>query len=54
MPASHALNIHGYLLCYSIASRSSFEVLRVLRDKILELRCDVDIDCSVSALQVVS
>lgn len=38
MPASHALNIHGYLLCYSIASRGSFQVLRVLRDKLLELR----------------
>lgn len=31
------IGIHGYLLVYSIASRSSFEVLPTIRDKILNI-----------------
>ncbi|KAJ3315765.1 GTP-binding protein [Blyttiomyces sp. JEL0837] len=31
----HAIGIHGYVLAYSIASRSSFEMCSVIRDKIL-------------------
>ncbi|KAI9003106.1 small GTPase superfamily [Gaertneriomyces semiglobifer] len=35
MNSKHALGIHGYVLVYSIASRSSFEMCAVVRDKIL-------------------
>ncbi|KAJ3417083.1 GTP-binding protein [Chytridiales sp. JEL 0842] len=31
----HAIGIHGYVLVYSISSRSSFEMCNVIRDKIL-------------------
>lgn len=31
----HLIGIHGYLLVYSIASRSSFEMIPIIRDKIL-------------------
>ncbi|KAJ1528213.1 GTP-binding protein [Nowakowskiella sp. JEL0078] len=33
--SKHAIGIHGYVLVYSIASRESFEVCKVIRDKIL-------------------
>ncbi|KAJ3196265.1 GTP-binding protein [Irineochytrium annulatum] len=33
----HALGIHGYVLVYSIASRSSFDMTSIIRDKILNL-----------------
>ncbi|TPX36870.1 hypothetical protein SeMB42_g07000 [Synchytrium endobioticum] len=31
----HAIGIHGYVLVYSIASKTSFEMCKVIRDKIL-------------------
>jgi Ras family protein len=31
----HLIGIHGYLLVYSVASRSSFEMIRIVLDKIL-------------------
>lgn len=31
----HAIGIHGYILVYSIQSKSSFDILPVIRDKIL-------------------
>jgi Ras homolog enriched in brain len=33
--SKHAIGIHGYVLVYSIASRQSFEMISILRDKIL-------------------
>ncbi|KAI8896606.1 small GTPase superfamily [Globomyces pollinis-pini] len=33
--SKHAIGIHGYVLIYSIASRQSFEMCGILRDKIL-------------------
>ncbi|KAI9205829.1 small GTPase superfamily [Polychytrium aggregatum] len=33
--SKHAIGIHGYVLVYSIASRQSFEMCHVVRDKIL-------------------
>lgn len=35
MSQKHLLGIHGYMLIYSVASRSSFDMIPVLRDKIL-------------------
>lgn len=31
----HAMGIHGYVLVYSITNRQSFELIQLLRDKIL-------------------
>jgi len=33
--SQHATGIHGYVLVYSVTSRSSFEIIKVIRDKIL-------------------
>ncbi len=33
--SKHFIGIHGYVLVYSVASMSSFEMVQVIRDKIL-------------------
>jgi Ras homolog enriched in brain len=33
--SKHFIGIHGYMLVYSVASRQSFDVLPIIRDKIL-------------------
>ena len=33
--SKHFIGIHGYMLVYSVASKQSFEMVRVIRDKIL-------------------
>jgi Ras family protein len=33
----HLIGIHGYILAYSVASRSSFEMVPIIRDKILDI-----------------
>ncbi|KAI3643483.1 hypothetical protein MP228_004990 [Amoeboaphelidium protococcarum] len=35
MSSTHNFGIHGYVLVYSIANRESFELLNVIRDKVL-------------------
>lgn len=35
MQSKHFIGIHGYLLVYSVGSKQSFEMIRVIRDKIL-------------------
>lgn len=37
MNEKHLIGIHGYLLVYSVTSRQSFELIDVIRDKILNL-----------------
>lgn len=34
-PRQYAVGIHGYILVYSVTSRSSFELVSVIRDKVL-------------------
>ena len=36
-PAQYAVDIHGYVLVYSIDSLKSFEVIQVLYDKIVDM-----------------
>jgi Ras family protein len=36
LSSKHAIGIHGYVLVYSIASKQSFEMCAILRDKILD------------------
>ncbi|CAG8596740.1 11353_t:CDS:2 [Ambispora gerdemannii] len=33
--STHAVGIHGYVLVYSVTSRQSFEMMKIIRDKIL-------------------
>ncbi|KAI9824832.1 MAG: GTP-binding protein [Phylliscum demangeonii] len=33
--SKHFIGIHGYMIVYSVASKQSFEMVRVIRDKIL-------------------
>ncbi|CAI5758792.1 unnamed protein product [Candida verbasci] len=35
MNEKHLIGIHGYLLIYSVTSRQSFELIEIIRDKIL-------------------
>lgn len=35
MSEKHLIGVHGYLLVYSVSSRQSFEMVEVIRDKIL-------------------
>lgn len=33
--SKHFIGIHGYMIVYSVASKQSFEMVRIIRDKIL-------------------
>jgi len=35
MSSRHAIGIHGYIIVYSITSRSSLDMAKIIRDKIL-------------------
>lgn len=35
LSSRHAVGLHGWVLVYSVSSRSSFEMCSVIRDKIL-------------------
>ncbi|MCJ1354374.1 MAG: GTP-binding protein [Icmadophila ericetorum] len=35
LSSKHFIGIHGYMLVYSVASKQSFEMIRIIRDKIL-------------------
>jgi len=39
--SKHAIGIHGYVLVYSIASRSSFDMIQIVYDKIIDF-CGVN------------
>ncbi|CCJ30302.1 unnamed protein product [Pneumocystis jirovecii] len=34
--SKHFIGMHGYILVYSIASKSSFQMIKIIRDKILD------------------
>ncbi|KAI8647294.1 ferrous iron transporter B [Parasitella parasitica] len=36
LPSHHASSMDGYVLIYSISSRSSFDMVKIIRDKILD------------------
>jgi hypothetical protein len=52
----HSIGIHGYMLVYSVASKQSFEMVKIIRDKVLNhLVCQPTLhtawystDCSMS------
>ena len=35
MQSKHFIGIHGYMVVYSVGSKQSFEMVRIIRDKIL-------------------
>ena len=35
MNSKHFIGIHGYMIVYSVGSKQSFEMVRIIRDKIL-------------------
>ncbi|KNC46839.1 GTP-binding protein rhb1 [Thecamonas trahens ATCC 50062] len=43
--SQYALGIHGYILVYSVASKNSFETLKIIRDKILNVTGAATIPC---------
>ncbi|THU77221.1 hypothetical protein K435DRAFT_878124 [Dendrothele bispora CBS 962.96] len=45
--AQYAIGIHGYVLVYSIASRTSFEMIQIIYDKIVDFSGVVDIPCVI-------
>ncbi|KAF5383902.1 hypothetical protein D9757_007363 [Collybiopsis confluens] len=46
--SQYAIGIHGYVLVYSIASRNSFEMVKILRDKIIDYCGVTDIPCVIA------
>ncbi|KAI9315638.1 ferrous iron transporter B [Dichotomocladium elegans] len=47
LSTQHASSVHGYVLVYSIASRSSFDMLQVIRDKILDFTGLDNVPCVI-------
>jgi len=45
--SKHAIGIHGYVLVYSVASQKSFEMIQIIRDKIIEFCGTEDIPCVI-------
>ncbi|TFY68737.1 hypothetical protein EVJ58_g809, partial [Rhodofomes roseus] len=41
----HAIGIHGFVLVYSVTSRKSFEMVRIIYDKIIEFSGQNTIPC---------
>lgn len=42
-PTYYSMDIHGYVLVYSITSQQSFEVVQVIYDKILDIKGQVNV-----------
>ncbi|KAF5375450.1 hypothetical protein D9615_007954 [Tricholomella constricta] len=45
--AQHAIGIHGYVLVYSITSRTSFDMIQIVYDKIVDFCGVVDMPCVI-------
>ncbi|KAG6868476.1 hypothetical protein C0993_002241 [Termitomyces sp. T159_Od127] len=45
--AQHAIGIHGYVLVYSITSRTSFDMIQIVYDKIVDFCGVTDIPCVI-------
>lgn len=45
--SKHAIGIHGYVLVYSVTSRRSFEMIKIVYDKILDFCGKNDIPCVI-------
>ncbi|KAI9278582.1 ferrous iron transporter B [Phascolomyces articulosus] len=47
LSSHHASSVHGYVLVYSIASRSSLDMIKVIRDKILDFTGLDNVPCVI-------
>lgn len=45
--SKHAIGVHGYVLVYSITSRSSFDMVKIVYDKIADFCGKNDIPCVI-------
>ncbi|XP_043232450.1 GTP-binding protein Rheb homolog isoform X1 [Amphibalanus amphitrite] len=43
MPSQYTMDVHGYVLVYSINSQKSFEVVRSIHDRLLDLTGEVNL-----------
>ncbi|KAL0577729.1 GTP-binding protein [Marasmius crinis-equi] len=50
--SKHAIGIHGYVLVYSVTSRSSFDMMQVVYDKIIDFCGVTDIPCVIVGSKV--
>ncbi|KAK7049563.1 GTP-binding protein [Paramarasmius palmivorus] len=50
--SKHAIGIHGYVLVYSVTSRTSFEMVQVVYDKIMDFSGVPDIPCVIVGSKV--
>ncbi|KAG9317519.1 P-loop containing nucleoside triphosphate hydrolase protein [Chiua virens] len=50
--SKHAIGIHGYVLVYSVTSRRSFEMVKIVYDKILDFCGKNDIPCVIVGAKV--
>ena len=41
MPSQYTMDVHGYVLVYSINSQKSFDVVRSIHDRLLDLTGEV-------------
>lgn len=48
----HAIGIHGYVLVYSVTSRSSFDMVQVVYDKIIDFCGVTEIPCVIIGSKV--
>lgn len=47
--SKHFIGIHGYMIVYSVGSKQSFEMVRIIRDKILNhMVCDIPASSALS------
>ncbi|KAG2042899.1 small GTPase superfamily [Suillus americanus] len=47
LSSKHAIGIHGYVLVYSVASRRSFDMIKIVYDKIVDFCGKNDIPCVI-------
>jgi Ras family protein len=45
--SKHAIGIHGYVLVYSVTSRRSFDMIKIVYDKIVDFCGKNDIPCVI-------
>ncbi|KAK0206659.1 P-loop containing nucleoside triphosphate hydrolase protein [Desarmillaria ectypa] len=50
--SKHAIGIHGYVLVYSVTSRSSFDMIQVIYDKIVDFCGVTEIPCVIVGSKV--
>lgn len=50
--SKHSIGIHGYVLVYSVASKSSFEMVQIIQEKILDHMVSIHACVCIAHLKV--